>query len=131
MKTLMTMIFLGTTLLFLNCENQIYVEAGITWSDDKYYGNDGDWYIALSEGCYSNCEGATVRVVDQLPLSRGEDTVKRFVLGAGSSGNITAFVYLDVDGNGAYDDGLDEITGYKFNHSDIHETTDIAVSAFY
>lgn len=118
-------------LFIFNCEQQLYVETGVNWSDDTYFSAEGDWYLALSEGCYSNCAGATIDVVDQLPITIGENSTKRFVLGSGSKGDITAFVYLDVNGNGVFDDGYDKITGYKYNYSDVNETTTIAVSAFY
>ena len=131
MKAINLIITLMAALFIFNCEKQLYVETGVNWSDDAYFSADGDWYLALSEGCYSNCEGATLTVVDQLPITLGENSVKRFVLGPGSAGDITAFVYLDVNENGIYDDGYDKITGYKFNYSDVSETTSIAVSAFY
>ncbi len=131
MKTMNIFITILAALFIVNCEKQLYVETGVTWNDDSYFSAEGDWYLALSEGCYSNCEGAAIDVVDQLPITTGQNSIKRFVLGSGSEGNITAFVYLDVNENGTYDDGYDKITGYKFNYSDASETTSIAVSAFY
>jgi hypothetical protein len=119
------------SILFINCEKQIYLEAGLTWSDDVYFEQSGDWYLAVSEGCYSNCEGATLCVVDQFQVTPGTNTIERFVLGDAAEGNITSFVYLDVNQNGTFDDGYDHITGYKFNYSGFGEVTSIAVSAYF
>jgi hypothetical protein len=131
MKAINIIIIIIAALFIFNCEQQLYVETGVNWSDDTYFNGEGDWYLALSEGRYSNTAGATMDVVDQLPITIGENSTKRFVLGSGSQGEITAFVYLDVNENGIFDDGYDKITGYKYNYSDFNETTNIAVSAFY
>lgn len=120
-----------SALMLINCESPVYIDAGVNWSDDSYFSEDGDWYLALSEGCYSNCEGASVTVVDQLPITVNQKVIKKFALGSGSEGNITAFVYLDVNKNGSFDHGYDKITGYKYNYSEKNETTAIAVSAFF
>ncbi len=131
MRPLNIVLTIFTALFIFNCEKQLYVETGVNWSDDTYFNSDGDWYLAISEGSYSIGGGAAIVVVDQLPLTRGKNTSQRFVLSSGSEGDITAFVYLDVNENGSYDDGYDKITGYKYNYSDSGETTSIAVSAFY
>jgi hypothetical protein len=131
MKTTRIILGIIAALSLMNCEKQLYIETGVLWSDDSYFSAEGDWYLALSEGSYSNDFGATINVVDQLPLSVGENATRRFVLGGGSTGNITAFVYLDVNGNGIYDDGYDNLTGYKFNYADDTETTSIAVYAYF
>ncbi len=131
MKSLSIILTIILSLFIVNCEKQLYIETGVIWSDDSYFSEAGDWYLALSEGEYSNDFGVTIDVVDQLPINVGENTVKRFVLGSGSEGNITAFVYLDVNQNGVFDDGYDTLTGYKFNYSDVTETTQIAVLAYF
>jgi len=131
MKNIRYVLVMMSALLFMNCEKQIYLETGLSWSDDSYFEQAGNWYLAISEGCYSNCEGATLCVVDQEPVSAGVDQIHRFVLGGSAEGNITSFVYLDVNDNACFDDGIDHVTGYKFNYSDAGETTSIAVSAYY
>ena len=131
MKTLNLLFVIMAALILINCESPLYIEAGVNWSDDSYFNEEGDWYLALSEGCYSNCTGATIDVVDQVQLSVNKSVIERFTLSSGSEGNITAFVYLDVNQNGEYDDGYDKMTGYKFNYADKGESTCIAVSAFF
>ncbi len=131
MKPINMLLILVAAVTLINCENPLYIQAGVIWSDDRYFSEEGDWYLALSEGCYSNCEGAVIDVVDQLPISANKKVTKKFVLNSGSEGNITAFVYLDVNKNGSYDDGYDKMTGYKFNHAVKGESTDIAISAFF
>jgi len=120
-----------TALVLFNCERQIYVETGVMWTDDQYFNGDGDWYIALSEGSYSNSEGARLNVIDQLQIHPGRNSLDRFIVDSGSAQNITAFVYLDVNRNGSFDDGYDQITGYKVNYADVDVTTSMAISAFY
>lgn len=85
MKSISIILTIIAVFSIINCENQIYVETGVIWSDDSYFSSNGDWYLALSEGSYSNCEGATMHVVDQLPISVNTNAVKRFVLGSGFS----------------------------------------------
>ena len=131
MKTLSTITILATLITLMNCEMPRNIEAGVLWSDDTYFAAEGDWYLAISEGSYSNEVGAVVDVVDQMPITFGKNEVVRFDLGSGSAGNITAFVYLDRTSNGIYDDGYDLITGYKYNYSDPGETTCISVSAYF
>ncbi|MBT4034210.1 MAG: hypothetical protein HOB84_14755, partial [Candidatus Marinimicrobia bacterium] len=58
-------------------------------------------------------------------------TTQKFVLGSGAEGNLTAFVYLDINKNGIYEDGYDKLTGYKYNYAVSNETTSIAVSAYF
>ena len=131
MKTFNLLIFIFAALMLINCESPLYIEAGVNWSDDSHFNQEGDWYLALSEGCFSNCTGATINVVDQIQLSVNKPVTERFTLNSGSAGNITAFVFLDVNQNGLYDDGYDKMTGYKFNYADKGESTCIAVSAFF
>ena len=119
------------SIFLYNCENPLYIDAGVIWSDDSYFSEEGDWYLALSEGAYSNAEGETIDVIDQLRISVNKNSINKFVLGLGSKGQITAFVYLDVNQNGQYDDGFDKITGYKSNYADKNQTAHIAVSAFF
>jgi len=131
MKTLNLALILLTALILSNCENPRYIDAGVIWSDDSYFSSEGDWYLAVSDGCYANCEGATLDVLDQYPISVNKNVTRKFVLGSASEGNVTAFVYLDVNQNGIYDDGYDKLTGYKFNYSVDNKTTSIAVSAYF
>jgi len=131
MKTLNLVLILLTAVILSNCENPRYVDAGVIWTDDSYFSEEGDWYLAVSEGCYSNCEGAAINVLDQFPISVNKKTTQKFVLGSGAEGNLTAFVYLDTNENGIYDDGYDKLTGYKYNYSVKNETTAIAVAAYF
>ncbi len=131
MKTINLALILLTAVILSNCENPRYVEAGVTWSDDLYFSADGDWYLAISEGCYSNYDDTAINVLDQCPIPVNKNITRKFVLGSGSEGNLTAFVYLDTNGNGVYDDGYDKLTGYKFNYAVKNETTPIAVSAYF
>ncbi len=131
MKSINLLILITAALTLFNCENPLYIEAGVIWSDDSYFSEDGDWYLALSEGSYSNTAGSIINVVDQLPLSVNKKASKHFVLDSGSEGNITAFVYLDTNNNGIYDDGYDKMTGYKYNYADKGQSTSIAVSAYF
>jgi len=131
MKNLNIILILLVAMLISNCENPRYVEAGVIWTDDSYFAEEGDWYLAVSEGCYSNCEGAAINVLDQFPISVNKKTTQKFVLGSGAECNLTAFVYLDTNENGTYDDGYDKLTGYKFNYAEANETTEIAVTAYY
>ena len=118
-------------LVLSNCENRRYVDAGVIWTDDTYFSEEGDWYLAISDGCYSNGEGLAIDVLDQFPIVANKKTTQKFVLGSGAEGNLTAFVYLDTNENGTYDDGYDKLTGYKFNYATTNETTSIAVSAYF
>jgi hypothetical protein len=131
MKNLNIITTILIALVLSNCENPRYVDAGVIWTDDSYFSEDGDWYLAISDGCYTNCEGATIDVLDQMPIVPNKKTTQKFVLGSGAEGNLTAFVYLDSNGNGTYDDGYDKLTGYKFNYAAANETTSIAVSAYF
>ena len=131
MKNLNILSIILIALVLSNCENLRYVDAGVIWSDDSHFSEDGDWYLAISDGCYSNCEGADIDVLDQFPITVNKKTTQKFVLGSGGEGNLTAFVYLDTNENGTYDDGYDTLTGYKFNYAEANETTSIAVAAFY
>jgi len=131
MKTLNLTLTILAALILSNCENPRYIEAGVNWTDDSYFSAEGDWYLAISDGCYSNCDGATLEVLDQLPITVNKNVTQKFVIGSGSEGNLTAFVYLDSNGNGVYDDGHDTLTGYKFNYAVNNETTLIAVSAYF
>ena len=131
MKTLNLVLILLTAVILSNCENPRYVEAGVIWTDDSYFSEEGDWYLAVSEGCYSNSEGVAIDVLDQFPISVNKKTTQKFVLGSGAECNLTAFVYLDINENGIYDDGYDKLTGYKFNYAEANETTEIAVTAYY
>ena len=131
MKNLSIIAIILTALVLSNCENPRYVDAGVIWTDDSYFSEEGDWYLAISDGCYSNCEGAEINVLDQYQIEANKKTTQKFVLGSGSEGNLTAFVYLDTNGNGTYDNGYDKLTGYKFNYATTNETTAIAVSAYF
>jgi hypothetical protein len=131
MKNLNIITTILIALVLSNCENPRYVDAGVIWTDDSYFSEDGDWYLAISDGCYTNCEGATIDVLDQMPIVPNKKTTQKFVLGSGAEGNLTAFVYLDSNGNGTYDDGYDKLTGYKFNYAAANEITSIAVSAYF
>jgi len=131
MKNLNLIIIILVVLLLTNCENSRYVDAGVIWSDDSYFSSDGDWYLAISDGSYSNDFGATIDVLDQYPISVNKNTTQKFMLGSGEEGNLTAFVYLDTNENGIYDDGYDKLTGYKYNYAVNNETTSIAVTAYY
>lgn len=131
MKNFSIILIIFFALVLTNCENPRYVEAGVLWTDDSYFTAEGDWYLAISEGCYSNCEGATIEVLDQYQISTSSNVTQKFMLGSGAEGNLTAFVYHDSNGNGTYDDGYDKLTGYKFNYATSGETTSIAVSAYY
>jgi hypothetical protein len=131
MKNLNIFFIILIAMVISNCENPRYVEAGVIWTDDTYFSADGDWYLAISDGCYSNCEGATLDILDQMPISVNHKTTQKFVLGSGTEGNMTAFVYLDVNNNGTYEDGYDKLTGYKYNYAVSNETTSIAVSAYF
>ena len=131
MKNLSTIFIILIALILSNCENLRYVDAGVIWTDDLYFSEEGDWYLAISDGCYSNCEGVAIEVLDQFPISANKKTTQKFALGSGAEGNLTAFVYLDTNENGAYDDGYDRLTGYKFNYAEANETTEIAVSAYF
>lgn len=131
MKKASAILLLFCTTLLMNCERNVYLETGLTWSDDSYFVQDGNWYLAVSEGCYSNCMGASLCVVDQVEVTPGENVIERFVLGSGAEGNVTSFVYLDVNANQIYDDGTDLVTGYKYNYSEAGNTTAIAVSAYF
>lgn len=131
MKKFNTLFIILVAMVISNCENLRYVEAGVIWTDDVYFSTDGDWYLAISDGCYSNCEGATLDVLDQMPISVNNRTIQKFVLGSGSEGNLTAFVYLDINKNGTYEDGYDKLTGYKYNYAVSNQTTSIAVSAYF
>jgi len=131
MKNLNIILILLVAMLISNCENLRYVDAGVIWTDDSYFSEDGDWYLAISDGCYSNDEGAAIEVLDQFPISVNKKTTQKFALGSGAEGNLTAFVYLDTNENGTYDDGFDKLTGYKYNYAVSNETTSIAVAAYY
>ncbi len=131
MKNINLIITILVALVLSNCENPRYVDAGVIWTDDSYFTSEGDWYLAISDGEYSNCEGATIEVLDQFPISVNKNVTQKFVLGAGSEGNITAFVFLDTNENGIYDEGYDKLTGYKYNYAVSNETTAISVSAYY
>jgi len=131
MKTLNIFFIILIAMVVSNCENPRYVEAGVIWTDDSYFSADGDWYLAISDGCYSNCEGATLDILEQMPISVNRKTTQKFVLGSGAEGNLTAFVYLDINKNGIYEDGYDKLTGYKYNYAVSNETTSIAVSAYF
>jgi len=131
MKNLNIIATILIALVLSNCESPRYVDAGVIWSDDSYFSEEGDWYLAISDGSYSNDIGATIDVLDQLPITVNKKTTQKFVLGSGSEGNLTAFVYLDTNENGSYDDGYDKLTGYKYNYAVSNETTSIAVAAYY
>lgn len=131
MKNLSIIFIILVALVLTNCENPRFIEAGVHWTDDANFSVEGDWYLAVSEGCYSSCEGATVEVLDQYPISANKNGTQKFMLGSGAEGNLTAFVYYDSNGNGSYDDGYDVLTGYKYNYATAGKTTFIAVSAYY
>jgi len=131
MRTTSIILIILSALMMSNCETPRYVEAGVIWMDDSYFNADGDWYLAISEGLYSSEEGAIVEVVEQIAIRANVDAIQRFVLGSGPEGNLTAFVYVDVNGNGLYDDEYDNITGYKYNYAVNNETTQIAVMAYF
>jgi len=131
MKTLKTMLTVLSIAMLVNCEKQIFVETGVLWSDDTYFSANGDWYVAVSEGCYSNDVCAVINVLDQEPILPGKNTTNKFMITGSSANYITAFVYLDVNENGIYDDGYDKLTGYKYNYADEIGTASIAVSAYF
>ena len=131
MKNINIIFAILIALLLSNCENPRYVDAGVIWTDDSYFTEEGDWYLAIFDGCYSNSECTPIDVLDQFPIEANKKTTQKFVLGSGAEGNLTAFVYLDTNENGTYDDGYDKLTGYKYNYATNNETTSIAVSAYF
>ena len=81
MKNLNILSIILIALVLSNCENPRYINAGVIWSDDSHFSEDGDWYLAISDGCYSNCEGADIDVLDQFPITVNKKTTQKFALG--------------------------------------------------
>jgi len=131
MKRIKTIVIFPLLLIFMHCEDCQYVEAGIIWMDDIHFEKDGDWFLAVAEGCYEQCDGAIIDVLDQHHVVTNQNTIKRFVLSSTSGCNVTAFVYLDVNQNEQYDDGYDVLTGYKYNYCSMNETTPISIAAYF
>ena len=123
------------TLLILpflvNCEKTQEIEVGVLWQDDQSISSSQDHFLAILDGSYDAQTGFDADLVALTSVSPGVDHTQMFTLSASSRGYYTAFVFVDTDADGAFEDGTDLVCGYKHNSGDPESRLQIALRAYY
>jgi hypothetical protein len=117
--------------LFLGCERTQELEVGVLWNDDSHFSNNNSRYLALVEGEFDLETGFETSLVELTPVTPGTNATHKWSLGSSSSQNYTAFVFIDINESASYDEGLDIVSGYKYNCVSEGECLSISVSSFY
>ena len=130
MRYMILWALLGSFLMF-SCESTLDIEVGVLWQDDSRFVNSHDRYLALLEGKFDSQTGFDSEVKDQVLVLPANQETHRFSFDAGGSNNYTAFIYIDENANGSYDEGYDVVSGYKYNCVDKDARLRISVSSFY
>lgn len=118
-------------LLLWGCEASQEIEVGVLWHDDAHFSNANTRYLAIVEGEFDLETGFDATLAELSSVTPGTNAIQKWSLGSRGTGNYTAFVFIDENGNGQYDDGHDIVSGYKYNCAAKNECLNISVSSFY
>lgn len=99
--------------LLTACEKQLEVEVGIFWYEEYYIDSAQSCYLALSRGAAENTWEYSFVPFAQVEIQAQVTEVEYFLCDKSGDDALTAFVYFDANENGAFDDGVDHIAGFK------------------
>ena len=114
----------------MGCESDVGMDVNVAWEDDNNFTATGDWYLAAAVGSYLVDSGIAEDAFDQEAVTSGEDVSVSFSTSGGGE-MYTAFIYLDVDGNGSYTSSTDNITDYTTEWIDKNEDVTFEITPYY
>ncbi len=117
--------------MIFSCELNQDIQVGVLWKDDVQYAASGARYLGLIKGIYDFDTGFTGELLDTAAVTPGINSTYVFSVSTGGAENYTAFVFIDLDSDGIFDDGDDTVSGYKYNYGEPGEALNISVSAYY
>jgi|GEM_PF-334984 len=118
-------------IIVLGCESTQEIEVGVLWNDDSHFNNDNPRYLAITEGEFDLETGFDTGLIELTSVTPGTNARHKWSLSSRSSQNYTAFVFIDINESGSYEEGLDIVSGYKYNGFNEGECLSISVSSFY
>jgi len=123
-------VIIPMTLLLMGCESNVGMDVIVAWEDDSNFTATGDWYLAATVGSYIVDSGVAEDAFDQEAITPDEDVSISFSTSGGGE-MYTAFIYLDVDGNGSYNSSTDNITDYTTEWVDKNEDVTFEITPYY
>jgi len=118
-------------LLLLSCESLLDIEVGILWRDDTTISQAGSTYLCVLKGKWDFETGFDDDILDTVEVVPGTNGIHKFSINSGESDHFTAFIYMDNNHNGSYDEGYDDVLGYKYNYGESGRDLEISLSAYY
>ncbi len=128
-KTIGALVILFS-LFMIGCTGDVGMTVNVTWEDNDYFTETGDWYLAAAVGSYLVDNTVAEDAFDQEAITAGENVTISFSY-SGDSDMYTAFVYLDANGNGSFDADSEYITGYADEWIDTGDDTTFEVTPYY
>jgi len=130
-RTRLWTLSLTCLVILIGCETSQLIEVGVLWNDDSHFSNSNATFLAIAEGEFDQETGFDTILIELTSVSPGENEVHKYSFSTTSSNNYTAFIFVDENHNGTYDEGYDIISGYKYNCAAAGECLSISVSSFY
>ena len=101
------------------------------WKEDTSFIAAEYRYLALIKGKCDFDTGFTNTLLDTSHVIPGIDATYHFSIPSSKAADYTAFIFVDINPDGLYEDGYDTVSGYKSNRGEIGDVLYISVSAFY
>jgi hypothetical protein len=120
-----------TLLILCSCESFLDIKVGILWNDDPHVNIADSVYLGILQGKWDSESGFDSGLLDTAEVLVSVNHCYRFSINTNDSDNYTAFIFYDSNGNGKYDEGFDEVLGYKYNYGKAGGQVDISLSAYY
>lgn len=126
----MAQIMILLSFILTGCESDVGMTVNVAWDDENYFTATGDWYLAAAVGSYIVDSSIAEDTFDQEAVTAGEDVTVNFSTSGGGD-MYTAFIYLDVDADGSYTEGTDNITDYVTEWIDKNDEMTFELTPYY
>ncbi len=114
-----------------SCTTGVQVNVGILWDDDSYYSRNDTWYVGIANGNHLDVWSDVMTPIVTRQVLSGQDCEESFMLPDDDYSELTAFVFCDTNNNQVYDDGIDDLTGFKPGSRDEYDNYYLAVGAYH
>ncbi len=118
-------------LILCSCETHLAIKVGVLWNDDPHVSKSDSVYLSIMLGQWDSESGFDSDILATVEVLPGVNQCYCFTIATSNSDHYTAFIYHDREGNGKYDEGHDEVLGYKYNYGKEDGELNISLSAFY
>jgi len=128
---IISLTIVSMVLLLLSCESLLNIEVGILWRDDTTFSQSGSTHLCILKGKWDSETGFDDDVLETSDVVAGTNDLYKFSLSTSQADHFTAFIFVDNNGNGKYDEGYDGVLGYKYNYGESGGNLEISLSAYY